>query len=134
MDTRGSLFFLCLRIFRFGDVSLDRTSLVQVKTVLDSDELYQTTVFGLTILHGVDFHAVHTIDVTDRRDPVLDLTEILVRHGRTDTSAVIVTTYNDVCDFEFLDSVLKDGEETHVQCVDHAGDITRDEHITRVET
>lgn len=62
------------------------------------------------------------------------LTEILVRHGRTDTSAVIVTTYNDVCDFEFLDSVLKDGEETHVQCVDHAGDVTRDEHITRVET
>ncbi len=97
---------------------LDDGCLGQVHHLLFYIELCQSVQTRITGRQGSQFLFMEIVHILNVAEPLIDEPQVLVAQCRANSSAAIVTAYNDVLDFQNLHCILQYAEHVQV-CVNH---------------
>jgi hypothetical protein len=110
---------------------LDDSSLHNIDGLLDNVQVDQTAVTFVGVGNGIKLFCVLGVDITDVSEPHLKRgNEILIGLGGSDSSALVVTTDNDVLNLQISNTVLKGRKKVGVGVDNHVGNVTVDEDVS----
>ena len=111
---------------------LDDSSLHNIDCLLDDVQVDQTAVTFVGIGNGIKLRCVLGVDITDVSEPHLKRgNEILVGLGGLDSSALVVTTDDNVLDLQVSNTVLEGRKKVGIGVDNHVGNVTVDEDVSR---
>ena len=76
---------------------------------------------------------MESVHVADIAKPRVQDTQVLGRHGSLDTATAIVSTDDNVLDFEMADRVVDNGHDVEIRVTDEVGNVAVDKHLPRLE-
>ncbi|RUP43590.1 hypothetical protein BC936DRAFT_136969 [Jimgerdemannia flammicorona] len=90
--------------------------------------------WGINTSTGISRATIRTQkDVLYVHEPIVNEAILVAMHGAVDTAAAILTTYDDVFNFENLDGVLNDRKAVEVVVNDDIGNVAMHEDLPRVQ-
>jgi hypothetical protein len=110
---------------------LNDSSLHNIDGLLDDVQVDQTAVTFVWVGDSIKLFCVLGVDITDVSEPHLKRgNEILVGLGGPDSSALVVTTDDDVLNLQVSNAVLEGRKKVGVGVDNHVGNVTVDEDIS----
>ena len=110
---------------------LDNVGMTDIGDLFNDIEFAQTVQLLFPVSQFVQLLLVLPINILDPAYPVINQAMFLAVNGRPDTATTVMTTDNNVLDFQDINGILQHGQAVQIGVNNKVGDIAVDEHLTR---
>ena len=121
-------------IRRLHALPLHHAGLVDIEALLNDIQLDEGSVADDWIRHEGHSGLMSSIDVTDRSDPVLEQTKVLLLASRNHSATIVMARNNDMLNVLHCHRELQARQHIQIRSVDLVADVTVHEHLARSET
>lgn len=107
----------------------NKSCTTNVRRLLDGVQLANALGPFIEIRHSLEGGSMLQDQVLDNTQPVVDQAEFSIFQGRTDPSAFVVATHDDVLYLQYVHRVLNDREAVQIGMNDEVPDVSMHEHV-----
>src|SRR5690606_25188052 len=116
-----------------SDRFLNDRSFYQIDALFLDIEFYESVIFFLLILDGIQFYPVKPVYIANVPQPGIEYTQISRLHRCLDTATGIMTTHDGVFYTQLVYRIIDDRHHAQVDAYHHVGDIPVNKNLSSTE-